>query len=99
MEVTKFETYFQSRVTVGQMNKKLDSLKDPAIRMVNSFLGIGKGLPIPKQIESELSRTRLFTYDHFLMVESDPSIEKRVTEKLHMITDTLQKELEAFLQR
>ena len=48
MEVTKFETYFQSRVTVSQMNKKLDSLKDPAIKMVNSFLGMGKGLPIPK---------------------------------------------------
>ena len=67
--------------------------------MTNSILSMGKGLPIPKQIEAELSKTRLFTYDHFLMVESDPSIEKRVTEKLLMITDTLQKDLEAFLQR
>ena len=75
LEVTEFETYFQSKVTVSQMNKKLDSLKEPAIKMTNSFLGMGKGLPIPKQIEAELSKTRLFTYDHFLMVESDPSIE------------------------
>lgn len=71
------------------MNKKLDSLKEPAIKMTNSFLGMGRGLPIPKQIEAELSKTRLFTYDHFLMVESDPSIEKRVTEKLLKITETL----------
>lgn len=79
------------------MNKKLDSLKGPAIKMTNSFLGMGRGLPIPKQIEAELSKTRLFTYDHFLMVESDPSIEKRVTEKLLKITETLQKDFEAFL--
>ena len=51
LQVTKFETYFQSRATALQMNKKVDSLKEPAIKMINSFLGIGRGLTIPKQIE------------------------------------------------
>ena len=48
LQVNSFETYFTSRATAAQMNKKLDSLKDPAIKMINSFLGMGRGLPIPK---------------------------------------------------
>ena len=71
------------------MSSKLENLKEPAIKFTNTFLGIGKGLSLPKQIESELSKTRLFTYDHFLMIESDPSIEKRVTMKVLKMTEQL----------
>ncbi len=54
------------------------------------------GIPVPKQIEQELSQTRLFTYDRFLMIESDPKIEKRVKQKVMKITDVVQKEITAF---
>ena len=38
LEVLEFQTFFQSRVTVAQMNSKLDSLKKPLIEVVNSLL-------------------------------------------------------------
>lgn len=73
--VTEFETYFKSRVTLKEMNAKVNTLSQPAVKMFNTLLSIGRGLPIPSEIETELAQTRMFTYDHFLMIESDPRIE------------------------
>lgn len=98
IDVTKFETYFKTKVTAAQMTTKLEALKGPAIDMANKLLGIGKGLPIPKEIEAELSKTRLFTYDHFLMIESDPRIERRVTEKVLTLITNIEKEMIAYLE-
>ena len=64
------------------MAKKMESLEQPLIDVVNTLLATGRGLPIPKRINSVVSKTRLFTYDHFLMVETDPRIEKKVTQKV-----------------
>ena len=80
------------------MNTKVGTLSQPAIRMFNTLLGIGRGLPIPSEIETELAQTRMFTYDHFLMIESDPRFEQRVTEKVLTITEHMQAELRRYLQ-
>ena len=52
-------------------------MQEPFTSVINSVLSVGHGLPIPKQFKGELSKTRLFTYDHFLMIESDPRIVQR----------------------
>jgi len=49
-------------------------------------------------MEQDLRQTRLFTYDHFLMVESDPRIEQKIREKVMKLKHQLQMELIAFFQ-
>jgi len=97
IEVTKFETYFQSRVTLAQMNSKVKSMQEPFTKMVNTLLTVGQGLPVPKQFAGELSKTRLFSYDHFLMIETDPKVEKLVTEKVVKVREIFKRELNNFL--
>ena len=67
--------------------------------MFNTLLGTGRGLPIPKSVGAELSKTRMFTYDNFLMIESDPKIEKRVTEKVMDLSYMLTKDMSFFMNR
>ena len=73
-------------------------MQEPFTSVINSVLSVGHGLPIPKQFKGELSKTRLFTYDHFLMIESDPRIEKRVTEKEVKVGSLIRRELFKFLR-
>lgn len=63
---------------------------------MNHILGIGKGIPVPRQVEQDLSQTRLFSYYKFLMVESDPRIERTVRDKVFELTDELQKEMMSY---
>ena len=62
------------------------------LKAINHFLGLGKSLPVPRQVQ-DLASTRLFTYYKFLMIESDPRIERTVRDKVFELTDELQKEL------
>jgi len=59
---------------------------------------MGKGLPVPRQVQQDLSQTRLFTYYRFLMVESDPRLERTVRDKVLEFSDEIQKEMLAFIQ-
>ena len=97
--LSEFKTYFKCKVTMNQMNSKIETLRGPGVNMFNTILGTGRGLPIPKSIGAELSKTRMFTYDSFLMIESDPRIEKRVTEKVINLSETLTKDLLDFLEK
>ena len=98
LEVTQLQAYFKTPINKESVNRKLSALKPTAISMANHVLGQGKGLPVPKQVEQDLSMTRLFTYDHFLMIESDPRIETTLRQKVNQITEVLQTELLKFLQ-
>lgn len=82
MEVTAMEAYFQTSVTKEGVNKQIDSLAAPLQTLVNTVLSSGQGLPIPGSLKNELSHTRMFSYDHFLMVESDPQIQDRVKQRI-----------------
>lgn len=55
IDVTEFETYFKTRVTIKEMNTKVKTLSQPAIKMFNTLLSIGRGLSIPSEIETELA--------------------------------------------
>ena len=73
-------------------------LKGSGISVLNSILATGRGLPVPKHVEQEFGHTRLFTYDEFLMVETDPHIEKTIREYVVNVSDRLQKEVIALIQ-
>lgn len=68
------------------MNKKMDSLKDPGVKVVNQMIENGFGFSVPKQFEGSFAQTRVFTYNHFIMIETDPRIEKIITEKAEKVT-------------
>lgn len=55
IKVTELKTFFKSRVNAETVNKQLNALKATVINVVNHVLGAGKGLPVPKQVEQDLS--------------------------------------------
>lgn len=44
--------------------------------MANTQLAAGYGLTVSRPLMNKLSRTRLFNYDGFLMIEADPQLQK-----------------------
>lgn len=55
IEVTEFETYFKSRVNAATINRQIASLKETSINLANTWLSMDNGIPVPKQVEQELS--------------------------------------------
>ena len=74
----------------------MESLAGPFAQVVNYELASGYRLPIPARQSRELSQTRLFTYDHFLMVESDPQITTRVRAKALKMTNHIEQKINNF---
>ena len=96
LSVTAFEAYFQTSVTLPHINTQVESLAGPFAQVVNYELASGYRLPIPARQSRELSQTRLFTYDHFLMVESDPQITTRVRAKALKMTNHIEQKINNF---
>jgi len=74
------KAFFLTEVELPELSEKVNALSKPLTKLINGFLSTGYGLPIPHHISQELSKTRVFNYDHFLMIESDPQIENRIVE-------------------
>jgi hypothetical protein len=51
----------------------MEALGKPFATAANTQLLQGISLTLHEPIFKDLGRTRLFVYDHFLMVEADPS--------------------------
>jgi len=93
LKVTEFKSYFKTSVTMANINNQLASVTGPFQSLVNQRIADGFGLPVPKPFNSELSKTRLFTYDKFLLIESDPQISNRVTKSAGTISSRIQEDL------
>lgn len=91
LEVESMKAYFQTDVEVSEISTKVNALAAPLTKLINGYLSTGYGIPIPHHISQELSKTRVFTYDHFLMIESDPQIESRIVELADEAKDNLEK--------
>jgi len=72
LNVESMKAYFLTEVELPEITNKVEALAKPLMKLINGFLSTGFGLPIPHHISQELSKTRVFNYDHFLMIESDP---------------------------
>ena len=78
LTVVDMKAYFATDVSIADIQAKVQALSEPLETIMNSQLAGGWGLPIPRHISQEISKTRVFNYDHFIMVESDPQIEARL---------------------
>ena len=96
LSMSTFEAYFQTSVKHPDIEVAVQSLADPFAQLVNAELGTGYRLPIPSKQKQELSQTKLFTYDHFIMVESDPQITTRVREKALKMTNQIERKINDF---
>jgi len=72
LDVESMKAFFLTEVELPEISQKVNALSKPLTKLINGFLSTGYGLPIPHHISQELSKTRVFNYDHFLMIESDP---------------------------
>jgi hypothetical protein len=93
--VESMKAYFLTEVELPEISNKVESLAKPLTKLINGFLSTGYGLPIPHHISQELSKTRVFNYDHFLMIESDPQIENRIVE----LADEAKENMEKFISK
>ena len=85
-------------MTAASITRQLEVLKPTALQVTNHILGMGKGLPVPRLVQQDLAQTRLFTYYRFVMVESNPRLQRTVRDKVLEITEELQKEMLSYVQ-
>jgi hypothetical protein len=93
--VESMKAYFLTEVELPEIANKVEALAKPLTKLINGFLSTGYGLPIPGPIAGELTMTRVFNYDHFLMIESDPQIENRVSK----LADEAKENMEKFISK
>ena len=90
--VQEMQTFFTSKTTTTSFTKALKAFNEPFMRMANEKLTEGYGLPVPGTLSKTFKKTRMFVYDGFLMIESDPQLEKAIEE-------VVQAEIEAFKKK
>lgn len=66
------QVYFVTDLTTETMNSQVKALADPLKMLINTQLIQGYQLALPRGIQQDLSQTRLYTYDKFILIESDP---------------------------
>ena len=95
LSVSDFEAYFDISppVSLADVDSQVASLAGPFAQLVNHELASGYRLPVPAKQSQELSQTKLFTYDHFIMVESDPQFTTRVREKALKVTNQIERKI------
>ena len=81
-KVNEIEVYFMSDITTASMDSQVTAIASPFSTLINTQLIQGFQLPLPRGIRDDLSKTRLFTYDRFILIESDPQVQKRFQEKV-----------------
>jgi hypothetical protein len=70
--VNDVQVYFVTDLTTETMNSQVKALADPLKMLINTQLIQGYQLALPRGIQQDLSQTRLYTYDKFILIESDP---------------------------
>ena len=78
--VQEMQTFFTSKTTTTSFTKALKAFNEPFMRLANEKLTEGYGLPLPGNMTRSFEKTRMFIYDGFLMIESDPQLEKLIEE-------------------
>jgi len=91
LQVESMKAFFLTETSLADVRTQVHALSKPLTKLINGYLSTGYGLPIPHHISQDLSKTRVFNYDHFLMVESDPKIESRIVELAGEAKDYLEK--------
>ena len=66
--------------------------------MVNQELATGFKLPIPGKYTKELSNSRLFVYDHFILIESTPNITPKVRNEAMQIANQFEQKFNDIFQ-
>ena len=70
--VNDLQVFFINDLTTASMNSQVQALASPLKMLVNTQLIQGYQLALPRGIQQDLSQTRLYTYDGFILIESDP---------------------------
>lgn len=76
--VTEMETFFTTKSTTTSFTKALKAFNEPFMRLANEKLYEGYGLPMPGTMKKSFTKTRMFNYDGFLLIESDPQMESLI---------------------
>lgn len=97
INATTMEQYFKSKVTNRDIDIKTNLLIKELLPFVNGQLQGGMKLPLPRVLTNKLSRSRLFIYDKFIMVESDPNVDDLVRIGIEKATEELQKSITGLL--
>jgi len=80
------DVYFQTGVTREQMSVKVQAMSEPFSTVANLAMSTGYGIKIQKPYNTEFSETKLFNYDHFLMIEANPHLQQRVSKHMDFVT-------------
>ena len=89
LAATELKMYFRSGLVLQDIHTQIAALAGPLMTIANSQLSSGVALPVPPVLKEELSRSRLFVYDHFVMLEADPQIADRVGRQVDSFTAEL----------
>ena len=84
--------YFKTSVTTDQINKQLDSVMSPIQTVINQKISESFGIPVPKPFKNEFAKSRLYTYERFLLIESDPDVMTRVSTQVNTLAHIIQED-------
>lgn len=77
IEFEAIHAYFKTIVNKEELNRKVDLIKNLAISFINSKLDEGVPLPlIPSYIKESILNPRIRTYDHFILIDAEPDLNK-----------------------
>ena len=92
--VSDLKVYFISDMTKESMNLQVQAIASPFTTLINSQLVQGYQLPLPRTLQQDLSQTRMYTYDSFIMIESNPQVQQKLEEKVNDVAENMQRLLE-----
>lgn len=73
IDITKLKTYFKSDTDEQVVNKTVAAMKKPLQKTMTQKLKQGIKLPIPEQLIMDINKSDLVMFEHFLLIEADPS--------------------------
>ena len=101
MNVTGLKAYFKTKVTVQELQSKLEALEEPLINAINAQILPGYSFSDLLLIKNasfrkDFKKAELYVYDDFLLIQARPPVADTVRSSLDLMEQHLQKIVQEF---
>jgi hypothetical protein len=94
LAVNSLKTFFKTNVKTESLKHKIHALEEPLTKAINKLLATGLDLSYDSRKMNEFGTSQLFVYDHYLMIESRPNVERLFQKEVEKWTGEIRRYIE-----
>ena len=94
LAVNSLKTFFKTNTKTENLKFKIHALEDPLTKAINSLLASGLDLALDSRKIDEFGSSQLFVYDHYLMIEARPNVERLFRKEVQKWTGEVRRYIE-----